>query len=245
MLVAVATGVGLLSGVYPGIYLTRFEAIGAIRGTSAAPGRWNPRKILVFAQFLVSILLITQTVVVHRQMTYIRNRPLGYDPSQIVHIPVFREGLQSRGPDARLSVRYQEVKEAFLAHPNVLEAAVCGFMPGEIRSTGVGYSKGKTVRAVMQTVDETYLSTMRIDLLEGRNFGRAAGEMPVRPLIVNEAAVRAYGWAEPVGEQITFEGWNFDGEIIGVFGDFHGSRSGVSFGRGLCGTIEACFGNWC
>src|SRR5882724_2319891 len=79
---------GIISGSYPALYLSSFNPINVLKGTFL-PGKKAalPRRILVVAQFVISILLISATIIVYRQIQYVKNRDMGYDPNNLIMVP--------------------------------------------------------------------------------------------------------------------------------------------------------------
>lgn len=235
VITAAAIVTGVLAGSYPAFVLSRLGVISDLADRETGTGGWV-RKGLVVTQFAVSAVLIVATVVVQRQIDYIQTKDLGFDRDQMVIVPIFWEARNAPGYGRYgidLKLRFQEVKRAFLDHPDVLAAGVSRFylqefvVQGELEPEGVD----GPWRARIFSIDDTFLETMNIPIVEGRGFSpeyasvyereRRANGTPDQYLI-NEAAARQLGWEESVGKRLMWHSRNaIPGTVIGVVKDFH------------------------
>lgn len=225
VLLGLAVFVGLLAGSYPAFYLSVFEPADVVKGTFKSSGQGAfLRKGLVILQFAMSILLMVGTAVVYRQLDYMQNKELGFKKDQVVMLRIFHLDTQAgTNWQDRLVRRYQTIKQAFLAHPNVEDATVARFVMG--RSGGHARLKQpeglqSSIRLYQQPVDENFIDFFGLELVAGRNF---LPEEMFRggKYIVNEAAVKAFGWSEPLGKKITGDRPGISGVVVGVVKDFH------------------------
>jgi putative ABC transport system permease protein len=207
--------VGLLSGAYPALFLSAVGPTQAIKSSARKlPGGHSTfRVVTVTAQFTASVLLIAGTIVVYRQLDFMRNRPLGLRTDHIIQIPMNRAVL-SRLPALEAELR---------ARPGILSVTAGQAVPynDDYKTSGVEWP-GKDPDFVpnirYSIVRPDYLETFGIEILEGRSYS-AERSADLENYIINRAAARYMGLDSPVGQALSF--WRKKGTIIGVVGDFH------------------------
>jgi len=178
----------------------------------------------VVFQFSISILIIIGTIVVHRQVDYIHHKDLGFQKEHILLLPVFHQARESQtASGGSLSEDYSLVKQAFSQHPDVLKVSASatygtagGWQTGTVYPEGYD---GSGFRMPILGVDEDFLDTYGIELLSGRQFSREVKSDLTAAFMLNETAVRQFGWTDPVGKQLEWE--SRKGTVIGVVKDFH------------------------
>lgn len=174
------------------------------------------RKILVIFQFTLSILLIIGTLVVHQQIDYIRSKDLGFNQEQLVQLPLFQSSGRS------LNSSYRLVKQEFLKHPLILAASASLYQAATTTDHGLVRPEGSQdfeYRLLKMVVDEDFLDTYGINLIEGRNFSVDIVGDAKEAFLINESAAKLFGWKNPVGKR--FDWYNRRGYVIGVVKDFH------------------------
>ncbi len=175
------------------------------------------RNVLVFIQFAVSITLIIGTVVIYRQLTYMRKKDLGFDPSQVVIVQLRNEETRNKG---------KVIKEAFQAYPNVISAALSSGLPaGQLSGSGFfpeGYGDRDPWLIYGFSVDPDFIDrTMKMKIINGRNFSNEFATDSTAVLI-NEVLLKKLGWDDPIGKTIHSDRTPpISYKIIGVIGDFH------------------------
>jgi putative ABC transport system permease protein len=213
---ALALVTGILSGSYPALFLSSFQPIRILKGTMRSTAA-NPffRKSLVIFQFSLSVFLIIGTIVISRQLSYMKNLDLGFNREHIIHLSIHGE----------LHDKYDAIRERFLQNPDVLHVTASMALPTDIQSSpGTPEWEGKDPEAKMEIkadfVDYDYFETFDIPLVEGRSFSKEYATDMETAFIVNEEAVRRMGLAKPaVGKKFGF--WDIDGQIVGVMKDAH------------------------
>lgn len=213
---------GLLSGSYPALFLSSFKPVNILRGalvpTSIRKQKTLFRKILVVFQFSVSLFLIISTLVVFKQLHFIRHRNLGYEKEHILSIPL-------RGGTAR---QYEALKNELLQDSRIQHVTATSEVPVLIGKIHMGYDwegkdPEKESRMTELLVDFDFVKTLNMTMAQGRDFSKDFPADALTAYIVNEAAVKAMDIESPVGKRFlasTHDGMR-EGKIIGVVKDFH------------------------
>ncbi|MEM8486524.1 MAG: ABC transporter permease [Bacteroidota bacterium] len=214
IMLGVALLTGLLSSVYPALYLSGFNPIQVLKGKMQISfGEVWLRKALVVFQFAVSAVLIVFVTVIFLQMEFIQTKNLGYDRDNVIAIQ--REGALENDVETFLA----EVK----ALPGVQHASNSSSKLIESSNFTWGIDwPGRQPDEQLQInpfiVSYGYLETFDINLVRGRSFDQTHGN-EYNKVILNEAAVASMGLENPLGTVLTI--WNEDVEVVGVAEDFH------------------------
>lgn len=214
LLISLTLITGFAAGSYPAIFLSSFKPISVLKGTLRFSGNATMfRKGLVVFQFVLSVVIITGTIVVSKQVNYIQHINLGYDRENLVYIPV--EGNFLR--------KYNVFKQAVLNAPGVKMVSRIGEAPTSVRSATFavdwnGKASNTSPSFTNTPVGYDFVKTMNLKLVEGRDYSRDFASDSTGYLI-NESALRIIGYKDPIGKPLTF--WGQKGHIVGVLKDFH------------------------
>jgi len=223
---------GVLAGLYPAFYITRFNMISAIRGKTGDYRTKNRiQKFLLVIQFTISIVLIIGAIIIFQQIQYLREKPLGFQKQQMLVVPIFGTGAFSFGLqiDAAMRRRMNTFSDELTAYNRINAVTASSEMPGQGFVRGLiipqGYSERDNMFAPWLSVDYNFLQTLKMKLVAGRNFSKTNGTDFLNAFVINESAVRSFGWGTPenaIGKTFV-RGKMADGkkgQIIGVVKDF-------------------------
>ena len=223
---------GLLAGAYPAFFVSRFQAITAMKGDQVfehRSGGFPLRKVLITLQFLVAVAFISGAVIVYMQLDYLRSQPLGFDEDLTLSIPIdSRNNINSvfRPGEADLRKKMNTLDELLLTNPNIKAVTQCSQEPGlgavarNVWTEKVKQEDNFFPRVL--AVDYDYVQTFGMEVIAGRDFDLSYGTDHLSSFVINEKAVEAFQWASPqeaIGQEMTLEGKA--GQVVGVLRDFH------------------------
>lgn len=208
--------VALLAGGYPAFALSRIGVVRALKGEiarSLSGARF--RQGLVLFQFTICIALVAVTLIMWRQLDYVRSKDLGFDNEHVISVPV---------PGAGRNVR--RLVPLFTGLPGVKNVTADSRRPGfwakkKVRRENASYDERLLVNYF--DVASNFTEVMDIEVLHGRSFTVGMATDSVSGVLLNETAARQLGWrssAAAVDERL-LQGFDTELKVIGVVRDFH------------------------
>jgi len=257
ILVTLALLVGILAGSYPAFFLSAIQSIIVLKGGIKGKTKGlTLRNGLIVFQFIISITLIFASLVLYSQLFFMQENDQGLNKENIVVIPNMRtmfisinekeEGYKfHRDNWAQIS---QSFRQELLKHSHLIKATGSTHVPGsgynsrtECHLEGANADEFFNINWI--GADPAYIETFGMKLIAGHNYTTFIpnhSSMPYSPegVVINEAAVKSFGWKEPLGETFIYKGWGFeqkDGkvdsaswiqqdfktQVIGVIEDYH------------------------
>src|SRR6185437_11663703 len=228
-------GTGLLAGIYPALFITRMELVGLLKGKTGGWGRSRIRQSLIVTQFVIAIALMVGAIVIQRQLGYLRNKPLGFDKEQLLVLPLFGKNPSpiNSGVDGPLRARMNAFENDLRANASVRGVTVSAVLPGDFFVSGLVIPEGHVgqdnIFVPWASVDYDFVSTIGIPVVAGRDFSKATGTDHLQAFIINESALRTFGWTsaqEAIGKTMIRGDATTGkkGHVIGVVKDFNFGR---------------------
>ena len=212
--------ISAIAGIYPSAILSSFNPVTALKGSFSQGAKGNLiRKSLVVFQFTITIALVASILIISRQMNYIKNKSLGYDSHAVIEVNFYGEDVVRN--------HYSAIRNQLLSSPYILNTSKHdGNVVGGIGNgwTTTENLKGDDISTSLYSmfIDTTYADTYNMKLAAGRFFSPQIPTDTTKSVMVNEAAVRTFGWKtaeNAIGKRF---GKGDDARyVIGVVKDFN------------------------
>jgi len=203
---------GFLAGIYPALFISSLNPVYIFKaGLKSGTKKTNLRQILILIQFVLSIFFIICTIVMSRQINYIRNFNLGLNKNNIVYIPLNEEALK----------KSQLMKNELLQNPNISFVTTASRIPISIRSGSFfqwGVNDDHARRICETFVEYDYLNTFDIKLSAGRFYDKSFPADQDESIVVNEAAMDKVGLTSWIGKPFYYDNRYYN--LIGVVKNF-------------------------
>lgn len=234
LLIVMLIGI-IVTGLYPALAYSKFKPVNAVKGALNAKSGVSFRKALMVFQFVITSFLITGTLVIYKQMDFMKNSDLGIDINRIVVVQspnVLKESWSDKLKTYVIDSGYFNKVKTFadnLSSYNSFRVASISHIPGKEVNWGTeGFrredSDPNIVHALyMAGIDYAFFPTLSIKILAGRNFSEEHRTDQLSAVILNEAACKLLGFEQPdeaVGKNLIFYD-NSRKEIVGVVSNYH------------------------
>lgn len=207
--------IGFIAGSYPALHLSKYLPVEVLKGSKSSSGKKSvilQRSLVVF-QFTIATFLLISLNLVYKQITFIKNKDLGFNKEQVVVMDNLSD---------KISNSFESLKPDLVQIPEVLRLTASHSVPGTNRNMSICYKEGdnatNNIMINNNRIHYDYLPTYGIELTEGREFSKAMGT-DTSKIIINEAAVAALGISEPLHKKLVMSDTHY--KIIGIMKDFH------------------------
>lgn len=217
-LLGIALVAGIMGGLYPAFYLSSFKPGHLFKESLSGEKKFVFRKVVVFFQFAISMMLISGTVIVFSQVRYMQNQELGIDTEQILVLPTYG--------NADIHENYERFRQNLSTITAVKSSTLAELTPGDVAFGIIGRFEGMEANRSFTTtgVDHDYLKTFDLKLIAGRDFSRQIASDMEERIVINRKLAEELGWSpeEAIGKTYDFGGDGLTpGFVIGVVEDFH------------------------
>lgn len=210
--------IGIASGGYPALVLSNFRITNILKGSLSVNKSGSfPRRVMIGLQFVISIFLISSVLIVNKQMNFLSNQDLGFNPQQVIVLPVGGTMIQDN---------IEAFENEIFKNSNIITTSAMSALPGtDLMSFGVFPEGVPTedgwVISTLHVNDYNLTKALEIEMAKGRYFSKGFPTDSVNGLVINETLADKIGWENPIGKKIRVAGEVENGTVVGVIKDFH------------------------
>jgi len=221
---ALVVAVGVVAGFYPAVYLSRYRPVAVLQSRSGSTSsRSVMRRVLVVFQFTLAIIFVISTVIIYRQQTFVFNTDLGFDKDNML---ILRLADETAAEDGEL------IKSEIQNVDGVLGTTRCNHVLGTRFGwrwfwTAPEQVDSTRINVKYYAVDYDFLTTMGLEVTDGRWFVENRPEDIDHAVLISEAMVTELGIDQPIGYRL-YSG-SRDYEVVGVLKDFHGASMDFTY----------------
>lgn len=214
---------GLISGIYPALFLSGFRTIPAMKGQLGSQSSTIIfRKSLVVFQFVITMVMIVGSCVIYQQLHFVLNKNLGFNKSQMLTFHIQNHTVRTEIAALKTQLLQSPLIESVAAAGNPIGNNDIGENPFNIGPDGNNTPETKLAQQLI--IDEDFIPAMQIKLLQGRNFIKGPADSANNAIIVNSTLINALGWKNPIGKRVRTgvdKGKITWSTIVGVVKDFN------------------------
>jgi putative ABC transport system permease protein len=212
---------GILSGSYVSFYLSGFRPMEILRSKiSTGASKATLRKIMIGIQMIIFIGLVTGSLAMYRQVLYFHSKDMGFAKQDLIVFSRFSLRLGSTSDPSRFDLsKFEAFKSELATNPSIESVSGAETLPGReeasVSKIPVKSDPSRAVSCQTLSVDRDFIETMKMQMVSGKSFARTTPEESRHAVIINESAVRAFGFSDLSNETIQ------DQRILGVVKDFN------------------------
>jgi putative ABC transport system permease protein len=215
---------GMLSGIYPALFLSGFKTIPAMKGQLGNQASTILfRKSLVVFQFVVTIVMIAGSCIIYQQLHYVLDKDLGFNKAQTLTFHINNRDVRGK---------VDAIKQQLLLNPDIESVGVAGNPIGNNNIGGGDFNLGPDGKPNAESkivqnlqIDEDFIPTLQVSVAVGRNFSKKVTSDTKDAIIVNQTLVNELGWKNPVGKRVRTgvdeQGKIIEQNVVGVVKDFN------------------------